>query len=61
MNERRLEVGDAEYALTERGAGDPVLLLHGFPETHRCWDAVADELASPSEWSPPTSAGTAPR
>ena len=45
MNERRLDVGDAEYALTERGAGDAVLLLHGFPETHRCWDRVADELA----------------
>jgi haloacetate dehalogenase len=27
------------------GAGPPVLLLHGFPQTHVCWDAVARRLA----------------
>jgi haloacetate dehalogenase len=27
------------------GAGPPVLLLHGYPQTHRMWDAVVPELA----------------
>jgi len=26
------------------GSGPPVVLLHGFPETHKCWDAVALRL-----------------
>jgi haloacetate dehalogenase len=45
VSARRFEVGEAEYLVAERGVGDPVLLLHGFPETHRCWDPVAGELA----------------
>ncbi|HMJ74365.1 MAG TPA: alpha/beta hydrolase [Iamia sp.] len=27
------------------GSGPPIVLLHGFPETHVCWKAVADHLA----------------
>ena len=26
--------------VTRAGDGPPVLLLHGFPQTHRCWDRV---------------------
>lgn len=26
------------------GSGPPLLLLHGFPQTHRCWDAVVEQL-----------------
>lgn len=26
------------------GSGPPLLLLHGFPQTHRCWDGVAQRL-----------------
>jgi pimeloyl-ACP methyl ester carboxylesterase len=29
----------------EEGAGEPVVLLHGFPQTGECWRAVADRLA----------------
>jgi haloacetate dehalogenase len=43
-NEYR-RVGDASYFVVERGSGPPVLLLHGFPETHRCWDRVVPRLA----------------
>jgi haloacetate dehalogenase len=39
-------VGQADYALWEAGAGDPVLLLHGFPETHACWWRVAPALTA---------------
>jgi len=37
-----------EVAYEERGPADgpPVLLLHGFPDDARCWDAVATALAS---------------
>jgi pimeloyl-ACP methyl ester carboxylesterase len=28
------------------GSGPPMLLLHGFPETHMCWDAVVERLES---------------
>jgi len=27
------------------GLGEPVLLLHGYPETHVCWHRIAPELA----------------
>jgi haloacetate dehalogenase len=39
-------VGDCDYMLAEIGAGPVVLLLHGFPETHICWEAVGRELAA---------------
>jgi pimeloyl-ACP methyl ester carboxylesterase len=32
------------YAVSE-GSGPPIVLLHGFPETHRCWERVATLLA----------------
>jgi haloacetate dehalogenase len=41
----QLAVGAAEYHVTSTGAGPPVLLLHGFPETHVCWRDVAPRLA----------------
>jgi len=46
--------GFAEHALPTRrgvinarvgGSGPPVLLLHGYPQTHLMWHAVADRLA----------------
>src|SRR6185503_650220 len=38
-------VGDAAYHVVVDGSGPPVLLLHGFPQTHLCWDRVAPALA----------------
>ena len=47
MVDARLErtVGDAAYHVVVDGSGPPVLLLHGFPQTHLCWDRVAPALA----------------
>jgi NAD(P)-dependent dehydrogenase (short-subunit alcohol dehydrogenase family)/pimeloyl-ACP methyl ester carboxylesterase len=47
MREHRVGSGDVELAVRERGeAGLPtVLLLHGFPDTGRVWDEVAESLA----------------
>lgn len=38
-------VGDITIAYAIGGAGPPVLLLHGFPQTHAMWHAVAPRLA----------------
>jgi haloacetate dehalogenase len=49
FDEARHAVGGADYFVAGAGAGPAVLLLHGFPETHRCWHAVAPRLAE--EWT----------
>jgi haloacetate dehalogenase len=46
FGEARRLVGNADYYLASGGHGPPVLLLHGFPETHLCWQAVAPALAA---------------
>ena len=45
FDETRHAVGDADYFVASAGEGPPVLLLHGFPETHVCWHGVAPALA----------------
>jgi haloacetate dehalogenase len=45
FDEGRHAVGEASYFVAQGGAGAPVLLLHGFPETHVCWRAIAPRLA----------------
>jgi haloacetate dehalogenase len=39
------EVGGTRYRPGVAGSGPAVLLLHGFPETHYCWNRVAPALA----------------
>ena len=41
---RRIETGEASIHLAVGGAGPPLLLLHGYPETHVCWHLVAPRL-----------------
>jgi haloacetate dehalogenase len=38
--------GSAEINVAVGGSGPPLLLLHGFPQTHLAWHAVAPRLAS---------------
>ena len=40
-----VDVGRSRYRPGLAGAGPPVLLLHGFPQTHYCWHRVAPALA----------------
>jgi haloacetate dehalogenase len=42
---RPLAVGPTSYRPGVAGDGPPVLLLHGFPQTHYCWHRVAPALA----------------
>jgi haloacetate dehalogenase len=42
---RDVQVGSTRYRAGIAGEGPPVLLLHGFPETHYCWHRVAPALA----------------
>lgn len=45
---RQVETGDGlTFDVAEQGdpRGRAVLLLHGFPQTHRCYDALAQRLA----------------
>ena len=45
LEERRVVVGEAELYLRLGGAGPPLLLLHGYPQTHLAWHRVAPPLA----------------
>jgi haloacetate dehalogenase len=40
-----IRTGDATIHVVKAGTGPPVLLLHGFPETHVMWQGVAPRLA----------------
>ncbi len=43
---RRVGVGGVDFQVALRGKGPPVLLLHGFPQTHLIWREVAPLLAT---------------
>lgn len=45
MNTRRVDVGGLELAVEERGAGEPVVILHGFTGCAASMACVAERLA----------------
>ena len=40
-----VDVGETTVFIRRKGSGKPVLLLHGFPETHLMWHRIAPQLA----------------
>jgi haloacetate dehalogenase len=42
---KQINTRGAQINLVEGGEGYPVLLLHGYPQTHTCWHRVAPRLA----------------
>jgi haloacetate dehalogenase len=45
FEQRRVTVGDVTLTMRIGGGGGPLLLLHGYPQTHATWHKVAPELA----------------
>ena len=45
FQQKRVRTSGAAIHLVHGGRGDPVLLLHGYPQTHAMWHKVAPELA----------------
>jgi haloacetate dehalogenase len=45
FTEHRIETEGASIFARVGGAGVPLLLLHGYPQTHLCWHRIAPELA----------------
>jgi haloacetate dehalogenase len=45
FHKERVETSGAEIELVRGGDGPPVLLLHGYPQTHAMWHLIAPKLA----------------
>jgi len=45
---RRVATSGAEIHCEFGGSGPPLLLLHGYPQTHAMWHRIAPRRASPS-------------
>lgn len=45
FEQERLQVNGVSINLKHGGSGPPLLLLHGYPQTHAIWHKVADQLA----------------
>jgi haloacetate dehalogenase len=45
FTQRRIETAGASINLVTGGSGPPLLLLHGYPQTHVMWRKVAPRLA----------------
>ena len=41
----RVRTSSAEINCVKAGQGEPLLLLHGYPQTHACWHQIAPALA----------------
>lgn len=41
----RIDCGDVTLSVHRAGQGIPLILLHGYPQNHHCWEKVAPTLA----------------
>lgn len=41
----RVATNGTRLSVHRGGAGTPLILLHGFPQNHRCWEKIAPRLA----------------
>ena len=46
FEQRRIATSDAQINLVTGGSGPPLLLLHGYPQTHLMWRKLAPRLAA---------------
>jgi len=45
FKEEKIKVNDIEINFKHGGLGEPLLLIHGYPQTHVMWHKVANELS----------------
>ncbi|MFQ6551166.1 alpha/beta fold hydrolase [Aestuariibius insulae] len=45
FEQTRIDTGEVTLSVHRAGAGHPLILLHGYPENHRCWAGIAPALA----------------
>ena len=45
FQKRRVTTNGVAINLVQGGAGEPVLLIHGYPQTHVIWHKVATKIA----------------
>lgn len=45
-DQRIVTLAGARVVCREAGAGEPVLLLHGYPQSHHCWRGQFEQLAT---------------
>ncbi|MGE0213429.1 MAG: alpha/beta fold hydrolase [Parvibaculaceae bacterium] len=45
LSPRRVQAGQSEIFVRMGGDGPPLLLLHGFPQTHVCWSRIVGALS----------------
>ena len=45
FEQTRVPTNGIELSVHQAGAGIPLILLHGFPQNHRCWEKIAPQLA----------------
>jgi pimeloyl-ACP methyl ester carboxylesterase len=45
FDERTVVVNGVRFFVREAGIGDPIVLLHGFPQTGECWRGTAEILS----------------
>ena len=46
FDHRRIATSGADIHLVTGGSGPPLLLLHGYPQTHLVWRKLAPRLAT---------------
>ena len=52
FKKHRLVLKDCDIFFVDKGKGIPVVLLHGFPQTHAMWANVAPLLSNVSRYLP---------
>ncbi|MFZ3581248.1 alpha/beta fold hydrolase [Loktanella sp. DJP18] len=45
FTQSRIDTGDVTLSIHRAGRGAPLILLHGYPQNHRCWAKVAPRFA----------------
>ena len=45
FTQSRVACGEVELSVHRGGTGEPLILLHGYPQNHHCWEHVAPEFA----------------